>query len=175
MIECGSIRYLPMSWEFVYRCSTCRQRFRLSVGSFRYYVVSFQSDDWPAWERVSCIDEPGWCEACHSPTPIERIPPIASLEAMRDPSFAPAHGRLDAWIRWRRERQSPPRCLVCGATEVITYTPPFRHPNCGGLLEATAWCHVNSSDVQLVPAEGPEYRRGGRRLWEIAARFVRSW
>lgn len=163
-----------MSWEFTYRCSECKRRFRLSVGRFRYYLVSFQAIDLPAWERVACIDEPGWCESCQSLASIERIPSLEMLEAMRGPSFAAVHDRLDDWIRWRRERQSPPRCLVCGATEVITYTPPFRHPNCDGLLEATAWCHVNSSNVQLVPAEGPVDRRGGLRLWEIASRFVRS-
>ena len=163
-----------MSWEFTYRCSECKRRFQLSVGTFRYYLVSFQATDLPAWERVGCIDAPGWCESCQSVAPIERIPSLETLEAMRDPSFAPVHGRLDDWIRWRRERQSPPRCLVCGATEVIERTPEFRHPICGGMFEAISWCHVNSSDIQLVPAEGPEYRRGGVKLWEIASRFVRS-
>lgn len=110
-----------------------------------------------------------WCPRCQGVAWSEMIPPLADINLRiseferRDQTaldavlpFVSRHSsladlvasRLDDLRRraaWVRGRQSPPRCLECGSTEIIPMTsgqtcsgnPKWTlspHPNCGGTL-----------------------------------------
>lgn len=158
-----------MAWEVALRCDHCRRKYRLRTGDFRYYVVPWQPADLPVWERVGCSDQDGWCHRCRRPRPIELVPSLEALELMRTAlvlSGKPAElAQVEATMRWRRERVSPPRCLCCGSAEVEPMSEKFRHPGCGGRFEvAETPCHLNTAAAFLVPAEGPA-ERGWLWVW----------
>jgi hypothetical protein len=152
-----------MAWEVVLRCARCRQKYRLRTGDFRYYAIPWQPVDLPVWERIFCCDQDGWCHRCRQPRPIELVPRLASLELMRATLLEKGEteelARLEAEIRWRRERVSPSRCLCCGSTTVEPMGLEFRHPGCGGqfAVDETPW-HLNTAFAYLVPSEGPPER-----------------
>jgi hypothetical protein len=97
-----------------------------------------------------------WCFACRSMVDAENLPTLAELlelraelmESVGDIDFVTGYVFTEAYVdrrsapmeRWRVTRVSPPRCLDCGATEIVPHQPlddgPFLHPECGGEI---AW------------------------------------
>lgn len=146
-----------MAWEVVLQCDRCRREYHLRTGDFRFYIVPWQPPDLPAWDRVACSDQDGWCHRCRRPQAIELIP---HADAITDV------GRS----RWRHERVSPPRCLCCGSVAVEPLGTDLRHPGCGGLFKVsgTPW-HINTSVVYLLPPEGPPERSW---LWVAWSRMT---
>jgi hypothetical protein len=158
-----------MAWEVALRCDRCRRKHRVRTGDFRFYGVAWQPADVPVWDRVGCSDQDGWCHRCGGPRAIERVPSLEALELWRADLLEKGEGEqlahVEAKIRWRRERSSPPRCLCCGSAAVEPLGEGFRHPGCGGRLEvAETPCHLNTSVAFIVPAEGPP-ERGWLGVW----------
>jgi hypothetical protein len=93
-----------------------------------------------------------FCHACRSMVDAERLPTSAELAERRAQMMesvgskdlmtdhvvtqADVDERAGAIERWLSARRSPPRCLVCGSTEIVPHNPlagePFIHPGCGG-------------------------------------------
>jgi hypothetical protein len=192
-----------MAWEFAYRCDRCRRVQRVRTGDYRFYVVPWQGEGVELFDRVHSSDQEGWCRRCRRLRPMESIPDIALLERMKEvmavAGLSPLDrklaaedsrgeqgelqrqlARIDEWIRWRKERRSPPKCFACGSTEVEPVNQAksggegLRHPGCGGVFRICEDpCHIQPTMGFLVPAEGPEASRGVRRLWEWVRRRTR--
>lgn len=108
---------------------------------------------------VKCF---AWCDACRDVVAAETLSELASLEAdlveieaASQAYFVGALAPSETWqmvksrwveevrcrIMWRRSRQSPARCLECGAPEPIPFPldvegdeMPLPHPGCTGQL-----------------------------------------
>lgn len=163
-----------MAWEVRVRCDRCRRKYRLRTGDFRFYAVPWQPADLPIWERVCCSDQDGWCHRCRQPRAVELVARLEALELMRESLLAKGETeeviRVEASIRWRRERKSPSRCFCCGSAAVEPMREEFRHPSCGGQFAvAETPCHLNTAIAFLVPAEGP-IERGW--LWVCRSRLM---
>src|SRR5262249_25011359 len=134
-----------MACEVALRCDRCGRKYRLRTGDFRYYAVPWQPAELPVWEGVSCSDQDGWCHRCRRPRPIEMIPRIEDVQEMRarllEIGTTEEVAGVEAEIRWRRDRVSPPRCLWCGSAAVEAMVGKFRHPGCGGelVIVETPW------------------------------------
>lgn len=96
-----------------------------------------------------------WCHACRSMVDAEKLPTVAELVDERAQLMksvgemelvtgyviteVDVDRRMAPMDRWRAKRLSPPRCLDCGATEIVPHEPledgPFLHPGCGGKIE----------------------------------------
>jgi hypothetical protein len=93
-----------------------------------------------------------WCLACRSMVDAEKLPTLTELLDLRaqlmdsvgDVDFVTGNVFTQAYVdrrsapmeHWRANRVSPPRCLDCGAIEIVPHQPlddgPFLHPECGG-------------------------------------------
>jgi hypothetical protein len=183
-----------MAWEIAYRCDRCRRVERVRTGDFRFYVVPWQGKDSELFDRVHCWDQEGWCNRCRHLRPVEKIPDLALLILMREVKARTgltdqekelaAHSgqtqeeelqrdlaRFDEQIRWRKERRSPPKCLVCGSQDVEALEAYVKaggdrtHPGCGGSFQICEDpCHIQPAVGYLIPAEGPGPPRGLQRL-----------
>ncbi len=146
-----------MAWEVALLCDHCKRKYRLRTGDFRHYAVPWQPADLPAWERVGCSDQDGWCHRCCQPRAIELVQQLEELEQMRKTLQELGHTeelpRAEAKIRWRLERKSPPRCLHCGSTAAEPMAEGFRHPGCvGRFAVAETPCHLNTSiSFEVLP------------------------
>src|ERR1700722_1264246 len=127
-----------MACEVALQCDRCGRKYRLRTGDFRYYVVRWQPANVPLSEQVGCSDQAGWCYRCRRPRAIELIPRLEDLELTRvrllDLGLTEQLSRVEAKIRWRKDRVSPSRCLWCGSAAVEAMIGKFRHPGCGGEL-----------------------------------------
>jgi hypothetical protein len=111
-----------------------------------------------------------WCATCQNVTQSEEIRPLEDIQRELDAAIAREPEIVD-WVReiispsedfeaayqrtlarfaqrrdWRQSRQSPPRCLECGATAITPFVwheadnpdddhfVPVSHPGCNGLL-----------------------------------------
>jgi ferredoxin-like protein FixX len=143
------------------KCDKCRYRERLH-DSLRTYAL-------PDGSTVTIQRELVWCGACRAVCWGERLADLAGLEqelAACEARDALIMEKLSAlvnrhnpfeevlsrhtqalWSRigWRRKRASPPRCLECGATDILvlprSQTRSGRdkwtlagHPGCGGVI-----------------------------------------
>lgn len=111
-----------------------------------------------------------WCASCRLITSSEKIRPLEEIQwelkclLAREPdildwvqksilpkedfeaSYQRQVARLTTRLDWRQSRQSPPRCLECGATSITPFEwhenddlnleeyETIVHPNCGGCL-----------------------------------------
>ncbi len=125
-----------------------------------------------------------WCPQCNDLVAAEYLPDMASLQ--RSLSDVESNGlddderdfaalieataeqlladRISMWrnyISWRSIRQSPPRCLRCGTTDIQILTTPLRHPNCGGNLQI-------ESSGDYLPAGPVHYDAEGNRIGDSA-------
>ena len=167
-----------MAWLQAYQCDHCGQIEEARSGDFRHYVVTWQDDP------VSCGSRTGWCYDCRKVRPIESFPDITSLENLQMeikhsgiPQWmliganpledeAEHHGFILKWleatVRWRKERVSPPRCLFCGSIrnkvlELNANTPleTFEHEGCSGTFHWTGSMeHLNTNTCIQLTSEG---------------------
>jgi hypothetical protein len=117
----------------------------LHSGGNRYYVLS-EKDFLNVWES------PGWCSNCKRTVPLETVPELDELERdvreLNEPQSEqyrkflsdgiPAEHlefrrrMLEQQLQWRKKRNSPSHCLVCGGSEVITFSfDRISHPATG--------------------------------------------
>jgi hypothetical protein len=74
---------------------------------------------------------------------------------------------LTGMRKWRRQRQSPPRCLSCGGTRLRIFPDDgsgLLHPSCGGRIQLSlgGWCEPGEYFAELFAAEGQLLRRKRR-------------
>ena len=102
--------------------------------------------------RLHIRQQPAWCPACGRFMMAEEVPAVEALqdEIVRLRSGDGAHlqtwafvsnglpvaeriAELMRYIKWRQGRQSPPRCLKCGAVAPvpIPISGEFNHPHTG--------------------------------------------
>jgi hypothetical protein len=118
--------------------------------------------------KLHIPQQPAWCSACSRFVIAEELPSVEALEeeitryrsADRDTlqkwafvsNGSPAGDRIDELLRyigWRQGRQSPRRCLECGAVDPvpIAVSGEFAHPRTGervvvgdsGFADAAPW------------------------------------
>ncbi len=148
-----------MPWSTEYECDRCHRVYEVTTCDLRYYVL-------PDGRQVSCRICPVWCVRCGVMTEGELIPPLDSVEWFVKEQ-APAlddEARMCAEtnMTWRRLRQSPPRCLRCGATEIIAVSQTaegrsesLEHPGCGGVLRDRNSCiHYTPDAFWTYTVEG---------------------
>jgi len=149
----------------------------------------------PDGGRATAYRSEGWCPRCESIQDVEELPDVQELQhsiadyerrvqggrldRIKDRLGRPpsnerelAHrelARLEDTLRWRRSRQSPPRCLGCGSADWqavdwvsdehgghsnISHTELFRH-TCGGRLrrvtEPNLRFHCRPTQIVLTP------------------------
>ena len=88
--------------------------------------------------KLHILQRPAWCPACGSLVLAERVPTITELQdeiaryqtadlktlqkwAFISDGLQVAHRilELQRYVEWRKGRQSPPRCLGCGAIDLV--------------------------------------------------------
>jgi hypothetical protein len=187
-----------MASEITYRCDRCSSVQQLCTGSYRFYTVVWQGEDTELFDRVPCDDDDGWCRCCRRLRPVESIPDVQLLERMKqlisetglsdlERELAAKAGRseaeelkrrlkrVDERIRWRM-RVSPPKCFVCGSTDIEPPVPSpdgtgYRHPGCGGVFRFCGFpVHFQPANAFLIPSEGPKRRWS---LWRALAWSLR--
>jgi hypothetical protein len=136
-----------------FKCSWC--------GSKRAFEDTIRVYDAPV--EVTVIERPCWCWECDGVSLAEYIPDagevVAEAKAWRqrdrereyrfscgplgwqdDENESSALAYYDSVLAWRRQRQSPGRCLFCGSVKVSLAAErfgQFAHPGCGGMFECT--------------------------------------
>ena len=142
-------------------------------GFVEYHLPESKRDEWvlvsaflnyrlPSGDKLSILQQPAWCPSCRAFVIAEELPSVESLEgeihllqaanpvALQTWAFvsngAPVKGRiaeLRRRIEWRRGRIRPPRCLYCGALEVVPIpaSGEFRHPQTGEqvMVASSGW------------------------------------
>jgi hypothetical protein len=133
--------------------------------------------------RLHVLQRPAWCRVCNSFVIAEEIPSPEALqeeiarfrsadgETLRIWAFvsngspvAERVAELLRYLEWRRGRQSPPRCLECGAVDPIPIpmSGEFVHPGTGervvvgdwGWADTAPWCAEFSPEGErLAPPE----------------------
>lgn len=192
-------------------CTACDEKWSTSViwGTYKYLL----SEEPFEGEEIYLDRTLGWCGSCDRMQPVETLPDrfalevqIQSLESLLDdlrPKFRLLDFLIRLWPPKRKElgqleenllklqkrysvvgrRDSPPRCLKCGATEIMEVygyndsAPPltiwpdaepppaepidFVHPGCGGQVM------TRSAPVRLMMRMKKKvYDIEGRLLWE---------
>jgi transcription elongation factor Elf1 len=162
-----------MSWSTEFECDRCGRVYEVTTSDLRYYVL-------PDGRQATCRIHPVWCGTCGLITEGEVV---ESLEEMRkaagDPASEGARIIADRFA-WRERRQSPPRCLRCGSTEIVDVpegTQAFQHPGCGGTLRDGASCIHNQRDrILTYDVEGvPLNHAWNGRLRRWLARLMNRW
>ena len=129
--------------------------------------------------------QPAWCPACSRFVIAEELPSIEELEeeiaryrtgdrnTLQKWAFvsdgSPIAQRIDELLRyvaWRQGRQSPPRCLECGAVDPIPIpmSGDFAHPRTGervvvgnsGFADTAPWCAEFSPEGEYRAISSPE-------------------
>jgi hypothetical protein len=129
--------------------------------------------------KLHILQQEAWCPCCRMFVAAEDIPSVESMEEevrqleAGDPELlrrwafvsngtpvaeriAELHRRTD----WRRQRQSPPRCLICGSVGVLPVpgAGEFSHPETGervivgftGWVDTAPWFADFSSEGQKL-------------------------
>ena len=163
-----------------YTCDRCSQTATYVSAGIGYYRLSDGTD-------IPRSSQPAWCNRCDALRGAERLPELEHLqhvladlesnglsehdlknaEAFQQSPESYVAERLGKWrasVRWRSERQSPPRCLDCASTNLLLLAPDieqalesFPHPNCGGTFTQTNWWHGSQATYQVLDAEGRDF------------------
>jgi hypothetical protein len=170
-------RYLDKQmFGFEYECDRCN-----ACGSYSSSIDYYRLEDGTEFPRS---DQSAWCFACHSLRSAERL---WEADHLREIIRQLEEGELSAgagdtrsdqgdeetsrqlhqlqWFRhayqWRLTRQSPPRCLECGSTDLRPLAPgvedrlnSFEHPGCGGTFRLNNYWHGSQARYQILSAEG---------------------
>lgn len=151
----------------VWETASAKTRDIMDSSFIRYsYLESDLPDEWlfyPAYleyilddgSRLGVAQEDYFCRACNRFVAGERIESVAELEFLleqiennpesRHRKFAEYIGDLpkqisdlQARINWRKKRQSPPKCLHCGSTDILPVPEDeeFDHPATGLRMKA---------------------------------------
>ena len=119
----------------------------------------------------------GWCKSCENVTPCETLPALVDVERLlieaRSESDQKFAAELKRTKHWLETRVSPPRCLECGAVNIILFALGWSvyrdeeseedfhdipHPNCSGML------HVELDAWSLYRGWGAQYSPEGERM-----------
>ena len=132
-------------------------------GFVQYHLPESAREEWVLWSafidyrlpdgtKLHIWQQPAWCAHCRRFVIAEEIPSVEALQQeiarfrSADPDTlgtwafvsngAPVAERiaeLSRYVQWRRGRQSPPRCLECGAVGPvpIPLVGGFAHPQTG--------------------------------------------
>jgi hypothetical protein len=132
-------------------------------GFVKYHLPESGRDEWVLWSafivyrladctRLHILQQPAWCAACGRFVIAEEIPSVEALEEEIARFRSADHDTLQKWafvsdgapvaervadlvryVAWRQPRQSPPRCLECGAVNPIPIPMDgeFAHPRTG--------------------------------------------
>jgi hypothetical protein len=89
---------------------------------------------------------------------------VGSLGGLTEERFARI---LRGLLRWRQQRQSPPRCLRCGSTAIRFFPDDgagLPHGSCGGQLLQVGWglCEPAEEFAELYTVEGDLLQRKRR-------------
>jgi hypothetical protein len=147
----------------------------------------------PDGERLHVRQTAAWCQSCGKFTLVEYIESVAELEAelpglivRKDQLLEEAHGQSSVsedlrsigfdldWteraiaevpvrIAWRRKRQSPPKCLHCGTSNLLEIDDPcggdpFTHPHNGERV-------ISSNGFASTEEWHAEFTPEGELLW----------
>jgi hypothetical protein len=143
--------------SYIVRCDRCDYEAQLDAVSLPRYDLGDGDDHYMHTQYA-------WCHRCRSMVDAEKLPTAAELAELRaqlmrsvgKKDLVTEHVLTEADVdrmalpmeRWLAKRRSPPRCLACGATEIVPHEPPgapedgpsvhtpFVHPGCGGTI---AW------------------------------------
>jgi hypothetical protein len=118
------------------QCDRCDDKARVMTGT-RFYVLDDGS-------KVPVVTTAAFCSGCKAVVEAEVIPvpeAVDALELARQPEG------MMRWRKWRNVRKGPPRCLVCGSSQVHLpeqaawlrfredqEAAAFVHPGCGGMF-----------------------------------------
>jgi hypothetical protein len=148
-------------------------------GFVEYHLPESGRDEWVLWSafidyrladgtKLHIWQQPAWCPDCSRFVIAEYIPSVEELEeeiakyrsadrdTLRTWAFVSNGSRVTErvaellrYIEWRRRRESPPRCLECGAVSPvpIPMSGEFVHPRTGervvvggsGFADAAPW------------------------------------
>lgn len=133
---------MPALYEIRYLPEATTKEFGGSRGN--YYEFEDGS-------HIDVRSEPVWCRQCGDYTDGESIEPLKEIDRqladLADPrselyrftqvSLLGSDGRFRRhWIeltkqrrRWRERRVSPPRCLLCGSTDLVSFPEGVEVPN----------------------------------------------
>ena len=132
-------------------------------GFVEYRLPESGRDEWVLWSafihyrladgsKLHILQQPAWCPACSRFVIAEEIPSVEALEeeiarfgsgdcdTLRTWAFVSDGGpvaervaELSRYVAWRRGRQSPARCLECGAVAPVPIptSGEFAHPRTG--------------------------------------------
>jgi hypothetical protein len=171
-------------------------------GFVEYHFPESGRDEWVLWSafldyrladgaKLHILQQPAWCPACSRFVLAEEVPLVQALEeeiaryqsADRETlqmwafvsNGSPVEERvaeLLRYVEWRQERQSPPRCLHCGAADPvpIPLSGEFVHPGTGervvvgdsGFADTAPWVAEFSPEGELLTE--PDATPGGGQL-----------
>jgi hypothetical protein len=132
-------------------------------GFVEYQLPESGRDEWVLWSafidyqltdgtKLHILQQPAWCPVCNRFVIAEQIPAVEALEeeiarlrsgdrdTLRTWAFvsngspvAERIAELLRYVEWRQGRQSPPRCLECGAVDPVPIpgSGEFAHPGTG--------------------------------------------
>ena len=170
-------------------------------GFVEYHLPESGRDEWVLWSafidyrladgsKLHILQQPAWCAACRRFVIAEEVPSVAALQqeiaryrsgdrdTLRQWAFVsngvPAAERVAELLRrveWRQGRQSPPRCLECGAVGPvpIPMDGEFAHPRTGervvvvsgGWADTAPWfAEFSPEGEQLAEPPAPPGRAG---------------
>jgi hypothetical protein len=97
--------------------------------------------DFPDGSRIDVQTTPVWCRGCGRVTNGERVEPLDEIDRQIEAELRGQGSWCGAvkWVevlrerrRWREARQSPPKCLTCGTTDVFVFPVNEVAPNPAG-------------------------------------------
>jgi hypothetical protein len=168
-------------------------------GFVEYHLPESGRDEWVLWSAfidyrladgstLHILQQPAWCPVCRRFVIAESVPGVEQLEEeiarfrSADPdtlqmwAFASDGGpvtervaELLRYIEWRKGRQSPPRCLECGAVGPVPVpmSGEFVHPGTGervvagrsGFADTAPWFAEFSPEGERFAAPGAPVER----------------
>ncbi|MCA9138361.1 MAG: hypothetical protein KDB00_16435 [Planctomycetales bacterium] len=160
-----------------YTCDRCNLTATYVSTEIGYYRLADGTD-------IPRLSQPAWCNYCNALRSAERLPELERLqqilaeiesaglsdgdydflESLQQSPESYLAERVSKWrasVRWRSQRQSPPRCLECESTdlellaqEIDQSLESLPHPNCGGNFTRTNWWHCSQACYTVLDSEG---------------------
>jgi hypothetical protein len=171
-------------------------------GFVQYQLPDSGREEWVLWSafihyrladgtQLPILQQPAWCPACRRFVIAEEIPSVQSLQqeitryrsadrdtlqqwafASNGSPVAEHVAELLRYVEWRQGRQSPPRCLECGAVEPVPIprSGEFAHPQTGervvvagiGFADTAHWFAEFSPEGEQLAKPGAAEGQLGR-------------
>jgi hypothetical protein len=160
-----------------FRCSECEHAGTVTLGPSLYHYELTDGSTLCLFHRQM------WCTQCATIVNAEVLPDSAEIQGQLDVAIAgEANGPRDESrervvevlaraLQWRVQRESPPRCLVCGTSRIASLeadgVDAAVHPGCGGEFQFQVGAYVT------LGASGGKYSPEGLRL-EMPSPFQRG-